>query len=107
MWATPPIVNGCFSQTTIATSRLRDSKEADAVVIAYDYGRCAYYASLLDCGITNVWPLWQACRHEFRHPMFRERLLREFEGAAKYLKAIERPRLAVTARERTGKMSLG
>jgi GT2 family glycosyltransferase len=34
--------------------RLRDSKETNAVVIAYDYVRGAYYASLLDNGVANV-----------------------------------------------------
>jgi len=70
--------------------RLRGTQEAASVVTAYDYGRGAYYAALLSSGIADVWKLWafSAEMHNFKHPNFRVRLIREFEGAANYLKSL-------------------
>lgn len=70
--------------------RLRGTQEANSVVTAYDYGRGAYYASLLNTGIADVWKLWafSAQMENFQHPNFRVRLIRELEGAANYLKSL-------------------
>jgi glycosyltransferase involved in cell wall biosynthesis len=64
------------------------SAEADAALEAYDYGRGAYYAGLLDQGLLGAWQLWaSACSLEDNPaPELRERLAREFEGAARYLR---------------------
>ena len=80
--------------------RLIGSAEADRVVESYDYGRGAYYASLIDRGIPQAWKFWES-RSEMlrgRDPLYRIRLAREFEGAARYLSALdETARTAIAA----------
>jgi hypothetical protein len=70
--------------------RLRGSAEANATVTSSDYGRGAYYASLINLGIPEVWKLWETSSQMqiFKHPRFRVQLIRELEGAANYLKAL-------------------
>jgi glycosyltransferase involved in cell wall biosynthesis len=69
------------------------SAEADAVVEAYDYGRGAYYASLLDKGLVEAWQIWaSACGLENDGDRERRmRLARELEGAAAYLTMVCAP----------------
>ncbi len=71
--------------------RLIGSAESDQTVVSYDYGRGAYYASLIDQGFPHSWKLWEACSQlqNIRSPILRMRLARELEGAAKYLNAIK------------------
>jgi glycosyltransferase involved in cell wall biosynthesis len=71
--------------------RLAGSAEANRIVDSYDYGRGAYFASLIDKGYLQVWKLWEA-RSQLLHdkdPLYRVQLAREFEGAAKYLNALQ------------------
>jgi glycosyltransferase involved in cell wall biosynthesis len=70
--------------------RLIGSVEANVTVESYDYGRGAYYASLIDKGFPQVWRLWEACSHlqNIRNVHVRMQLVRELEGAAKYLNAL-------------------
>lgn len=79
-----------FFTVTHHHKRMRGSDEANATVTSYDFGRGAYYASLIDRGVPEVWKLWEACveMQHFKHPRFRVRLIRELEGAARYLKAL-------------------
>jgi len=79
-----------FFKVTHHHRRMRGSAEANSTVTSYDYGRGAYYASLIDRGVADVWKLWEmsAQMQHHQHPRFRLRLLRELEGAAKYLKAL-------------------
>jgi hypothetical protein len=83
-----------FFKVTHHHRRLRGSAEANATVESYDYGRGAYYASLIERGIADVWKLWEknSEMQHFGHAKFRERLVRELEGAASYLKAMETQR---------------
>jgi glycosyltransferase involved in cell wall biosynthesis len=70
--------------------RLIGSVEANLTVEKYDYGRGAYYASLLYQGVPQSWKLWEACSNlqNVRDQNVRMRLVRELEGAARYLKAL-------------------
>ncbi|HEX3708988.1 MAG TPA: glycosyltransferase family A protein [Pseudolabrys sp.] len=63
------------------------SAEATSTIESYDYGRGAYYSSLLDLGVPEAWKLWEACIDfkNIKQSDVRLRLAREFEGAAKYL----------------------
>jgi GT2 family glycosyltransferase len=63
------------------------SKEAEAALYAYDFGRGAYYAKLIERGIAQAWQLWgNACGiGENCDPAWRIRLARELAGAAAYL----------------------
>ncbi|HTQ84428.1 MAG TPA: hypothetical protein VMI47_14305 [Pseudolabrys sp.] len=96
-----------FSTVTHRHWRMRGSAEANATVESYDYGRGAYYASLLERGIPDAWKLWQACSDMRRisDPKLRMRLMRELEGAASYFKAAEAPRAAPAERE--SRLSVG
>ena len=71
--------------------RLIGSAEANATVESYDYGRGAYYASLINSGFPQFWQLWESCSQlqNIKNPYFRMRLVRELEGAANYLKALK------------------
>ncbi len=79
-----------FFKVTHHHRRLRGSAEANATVTSYDYGRGAYYASLINLGIPDAWKLWETSSQmqHFKQPRFRVRLIRELEGAANYLKAL-------------------
>ena len=71
--------------------RLIGSAEAESTVESYDHGRGAYYASLLDMGIHEAWRLWSSTtdlRNE-SNSQSRLRLVREFDGAAMYLKSLQ------------------
>ena len=96
-----------FSTVTHRHRRMRGSAEANATVESYDYGRGAYYASLLERGIPDAWKLWQACSDMRRisDPKLRMRLMRELEGVASYFKAAEAPRAAPAERE--SRLSVG
>jgi glycosyltransferase involved in cell wall biosynthesis len=91
-----------FFKVTHHHRRLRGSVEANATVESYDYGRGAYYASLIERGVSDVWKLWEMNSEiqHFNHPRFRDRLVRELEGAASYLKAMETLREQPAERER-------
>jgi GT2 family glycosyltransferase len=67
--------------------RRAGSKEAEAALYAYDFGRGAYYAKLIEWGIVQGWQLWgSACGiGENCDPAWRMRLARELAGAAAYL----------------------
>jgi glycosyltransferase involved in cell wall biosynthesis len=70
--------------------RATGSIEANKTIESYDYGRGAYYASLLARGITQAWQLWEATGN-IGNPTdahSRIRLAREFEGATNYLKIL-------------------
>ena len=75
--------------------RLIGSAEAESTVESYDYGRGAYFASLMDRGVSQVWRMWESrCQlHSVADPKFRARLVRELEGAANYLAGL--PAVAV------------
>jgi glycosyltransferase involved in cell wall biosynthesis len=79
-----------FFKVTHHHKRLIGSVEAQTTVESYDFGRGAYYASLMDQGIPQVWRLWEAGSQlqNMVDPKFRERLVRELEGAARYLEAL-------------------
>lgn len=79
-----------FFSVTHRHRRLRGSAEADSTVESYDYGRGAYYASLMERGVADVWKLWAACSamKTADEPKHRVRLMRELEGAAQYLKSL-------------------
>jgi glycosyltransferase involved in cell wall biosynthesis len=69
--------------------RRAGSPEADATVEAYDYGRGAYYAGLLQRGHAGAFQIWATASaiglgDNGRH--LQERLAREFAGAADFLK---------------------
>jgi GT2 family glycosyltransferase len=76
--------------------RPKGSAAAEATLESYDHGRGAYYASLLDQGLIGAWQLWSsACGLENNDdPARRQRLAREFEGAAQYLNKILAERAA-------------
>lgn len=63
------------------------SPEAESTLYAYDFGRGAYYAKLIEWGIAQGWQLWgNACGiKENCDPAWRIRLARELAGAAAYL----------------------
>jgi hypothetical protein len=68
--------------------RTTGSAEANKTIESYDYGRGAYYASLLARGISQAWQLWETTG-TIGNPMdaqSRMRMAREFEGAMNYLK---------------------
>jgi hypothetical protein len=69
--------------------RLIGSAEANSTIESYDFGRGAYYASLLESGAPEAWKLWEACIEfkKIKDSDVRSRLIREFEGAAQYLAA--------------------
>jgi hypothetical protein len=68
--------------------RKAGSAEADETVIGYERGRGAYYGSLIIDGINDAWKLWLASSHTGGPPSPRvlERLEREFQGAAEYIR---------------------
>ena len=69
--------------------RLIGSNAARATFESYDYGRGAYYASLLENGVSQAWRLWEEWSHlkGSKDPLARARLARELQGAARYLGA--------------------
>lgn len=75
-----------------AHGRRRDSAEALQTIHSYDYGRGAYYASLLTRGVPEVWSFWQnSFTHErFIAPQNLDRVAREFAGATQYLQFLMR-----------------
>lgn len=70
--------------------RLIGSAAARATLESYDYGRGAYYASLLESGISQVWRLWEdwSRGESLQDPIARARLVRELQGAARYLSSL-------------------
>jgi hypothetical protein len=66
------------------------SPEADERVRQYDFGRGAYYASLLARGIPPVWDFWKAISVPTTpfSVWHLERLEREFQGAERLLAAL-------------------
>jgi glycosyltransferase involved in cell wall biosynthesis len=72
--------------------RLRDSPEALATIEGYDYGRGAYYASLIEAGVEGVWNFWQSnsAPRGGLDGTRRGKLARELQGAARYLERVAR-----------------
>ena len=70
--------------------RLTGSVEANLTAESYDYARGAYYASLLYQRLPQAWKLWEAGTNlqNIRDQHVRMQLVRELEGAAKYLNAL-------------------
>jgi glycosyltransferase involved in cell wall biosynthesis len=67
--------------------RKAGSPEADATVAQYDFGRGAYYASLIARGVPGVWDFWKNCG-DLAHPLSANRLSsleRELKGATRLL----------------------
>jgi glycosyltransferase involved in cell wall biosynthesis len=79
-----------FFTVTHHHRRMIGSPEAEATVESYDFGRGAYYASLLERGVPQVWRLWEATGYlqHMGDAHIRARVVREFDGAAKYLAAL-------------------
>lgn len=68
------------------------SAEANKTVESYDYGRGAFYASMISRGFPQFWKLWEVSSlQDTKHPDFRMRLARELEGAAKYMASLTGP----------------
>jgi glycosyltransferase involved in cell wall biosynthesis len=69
--------------------RKSGSLEAISAVEGYDYGRGAYYASLIDREL-KVWDVWgsENVKNKYSDSDSKLRLAREFRGAAKYLEVI-------------------
>ncbi len=67
--------------------RLIGSAAARSTLESYDYGRGAYYASLLENGISQAWRLWEewSLTNNLQDLFSRARLVRELQGAARYL----------------------
>jgi glycosyltransferase involved in cell wall biosynthesis len=70
--------------------RLIGSAAAKSTLESYDYGRGAYYASLLENGISQAWRLWEewSLTNNSQDPLIRARLVRELQGAARYLSSL-------------------
>jgi GT2 family glycosyltransferase len=69
--------------------RKAGSPEADETVRQYDFGRGAYYASLLSRGAPAAWDLWKACTGPLVPPSDArqlERLERELDAAHQFLR---------------------
>ncbi|NOU22339.1 MAG: glycosyltransferase family 2 protein [Methyloglobulus sp.] len=81
---------GCLPGFTVYHhhGRKKDSPEADKVVASYDYGRGAYYASLLSMGVFSAWDFWGQTlleNGELRNKIKLDRLSRELIGASQYI----------------------
>jgi glycosyltransferase involved in cell wall biosynthesis len=76
-----------FFKITHHHKRLIGSNAAKATFESYDYGRGAYYASLLENGVSQAWRLWEEWSHlkNSKDQLARARLIRELQGAARYL----------------------
>ena len=74
--------------------RKTGSPEALATIEGYDYGRGAYYASLLDKGISQVWAIWQSVSNFQGNSDqgARLKLARELAGASRYLEMVAKSR---------------
>jgi len=69
----------------------KGSIEALSTVHAYDFGRGAYYASLMARGVPNVWDFWRDASMSGNHIAsigHLDRISRELDGASKYFKFI-------------------
>jgi GT2 family glycosyltransferase len=69
--------------------RKAGSAEAEETLRQYDFGRGAYYASLLSRGVPSAWDLWKACSGPLGSPpnaQQLERLEREFDAAHRLLR---------------------
>jgi len=66
--------------------RKTGSAEADSTVQSYDFGRGAYYASLIARGVNETWAYWGEKATQYTINL--DRFSRELEGAAAYLKHI-------------------
>lgn len=63
------------------------SPEAEATLHGYDFGRGAYYASLITQGVTKAWEVWmRQSRVGASNQENLLRLEREFKGAAEYIR---------------------
>jgi hypothetical protein len=72
--------------------RKAGSPEADATVAQYDFGRGAYYASLIARGVPGVWDFWRNCG-DLGRPLNAVRLSsleRELQGATRLLAEISK-----------------
>lgn len=78
-----------FFKVTHHHKRYIGSAEAEQTVESYDFGRGAYYASLIERGYPQFWKFWEAKSQlqDIKNPIVRTRLIRELEGAARYLEA--------------------
>jgi hypothetical protein len=68
--------------------RKAGSPEAEETLRQYDFGRGAYYASLLSRGVPAAWDLWKACTGPLGPPPDArqlERLERELDAAHRLL----------------------
>ena len=76
--------------------RKKNSPEASQTIRDYDFGRGAYYASLLARGVPNVWEFWQASFTQDKRITSvdsLDRLSRELAGASQYFElAVRRAR---------------
>ena len=69
-----------------------NSKEALETIHGYDYGRGAYYASLIARGVPNVWDFWKDTfinSHNIKSTNHLDRVSRELVGASKYFDFIK------------------